>query len=103
MVKVIVMYPNGVEHTFDMAYYLNSHMPMVRRELGAALKGVSVDQGLGGAQPGSAPKYLAICNLLFESMDAFQMAFASHGQTIVADIPNYTNTQPIIQINEVKL
>lgn len=103
MVKVSVMYPNGVEHKFDMAYYLNTHMPMVRRELGAALKGVSVDEGLGGAQPGSAPKYLAICNLLFDSLDAFQLAFATHGQTIIADIPNYTNTQPIIQINEVKM
>jgi uncharacterized protein (TIGR02118 family) len=103
MVKVSVMYPNGVEHKFDMAYYLNSHMPMVRRELGGALKGVSVDEGLGGAQPGSAPKYLVICNLLFESVETFQLAFATHGQTIVADIPNYTNTQPIIQINEVKL
>jgi uncharacterized protein (TIGR02118 family) len=39
----------------------------------------------------------------FDSTDAFQTAFAPHAQAILADIPNYTNTQPTIQISEVKL
>ena len=49
------------------------------------------------------PKYLAIGHLFFESLDAFQLAFATHGGPIVADVPNYTNTQPIIQVNEVRM
>jgi hypothetical protein len=42
-------------------------------------------------------------HLYFDTTDAFQAAFAPHAQAILADIPNYTNTQPTIQISEVKL
>ena len=58
MIKVSVMYPNPEGSRFDMAYYCNTHMPMVQGKLGAALKGVAVDQGIGGAEPGSLPPYL---------------------------------------------
>jgi uncharacterized protein (TIGR02118 family) len=103
VVKVSVLYPNGADSTFDMPYYLNSHMPMVKQKLGAALKGVAVEQGLGGGQPGTPPAYLVMCHLDFDSVDAFQQAFGAHADAIVADIPNYTNTQPTIQVSEVKL
>jgi uncharacterized protein (TIGR02118 family) len=42
-------------------------------------------------------------HLLFQSVEEFQKAFGLHAQTIMSDVPNYTNTQPIIQISEVKL
>ncbi len=103
MIKVSVMYPNGEGRTFDMAYYLDKHMPLVQQELGAALKGIAVDEGLASAVPGSRPFYLAIGHLLFESVEAFQSSFAAHGQTLVADIPNFTNAVPTIQISEVKI
>jgi uncharacterized protein (TIGR02118 family) len=103
MIKVSVLYPNGPQHTFNSPYYLNSHIPMVREKLGAALKGVAVDEGLAGGAPGSAPAYLAMCHLFFESVDAFQLAFATHGSGIMADVPNYTNTSPIVQVSEVKV
>ena len=34
---------------------------------------------------------------------AFQAAFAPHAATIMGDIPNYTNVQPVIQISEAKM
>jgi len=74
MIKVTVLYPNGPGAKFDMNYYLSSHMPMVKQRIGAAVKGMSVDEGLGGVEPGSAPAYLAIGHLFFESLDAFQLA-----------------------------
>ena len=56
MVKVSVLYPNRAGTKFDMTYYLNHHIPMVRRLLGSALKGVSVEHGISGEEPGlSAP------------------------------------------------
>ena len=103
MIKVSVMYPNNEGSKFDMAYYCNSHMPMVQEKLGAALKGVAVEQGIGGAEPGSPPPYLALGHLLFESVEAFQTSFGPHAQVLMGDIPNYTNTQPTIQISEVKM
>lgn len=101
MIKVSVMYPNGEGKTFDMAYYLEKHIPMARQKFGTALKGVGVEQGLAGGAPGSAPPYLALGHLTFDSLDAFLGAFAVHGQSLLADIPNYTNAQPTIQISEV--
>jgi len=103
MIKVTVMYPNAEGSRFDMTYYCNTHMPMVQEKLGAALKGVAVEQGIGGEEPGSPPPYLALGHLLFESVEAFQTSFAPHAQVIMGDIPNYTNTQPAIQISEVKM
>ncbi|MEE8596974.1 MAG: EthD family reductase, partial [bacterium] len=84
-------------------YYLNSHIPMIQEKLGAALKGGAVEQGLSGVEPGSPATYVAIGHLLFDSMEAFQSTFGPHAEAIMADIPNYTDTQPTIQISEVKM
>jgi uncharacterized protein (TIGR02118 family) len=45
----------------------------------------------------------AMAHLVFDSVDAFQKAFGPHADAIMGDIPNYTNIQPIIQLNEVKM
>jgi uncharacterized protein (TIGR02118 family) len=42
-------------------------------------------------------------HLYFDSAEAFQAAFGPHAQEIIADIPNYTDIQPTIQVSEVKL
>jgi uncharacterized protein (TIGR02118 family) len=103
MIKVSVFYPNGSDARFDMAYYLDRHMPMVRDLMGGALKGMNVEQGLAGGQPGVAAPYIALGHLLFESVDEFQSAFDTHSAAILGDIPNYTNMQPTVQISQVKL
>jgi uncharacterized protein (TIGR02118 family) len=103
MIKVSVLYPNEPDSTFDMAYYLGRHIPMVQQKLSGALRGTAVDQGLGGTEPGAPPAYTVICHLLFDSVESYQAAFGPHAQAIVGDIPNYTNTQPIVQVSAVKL
>jgi uncharacterized protein (TIGR02118 family) len=102
MIKVSVMYPNNEGSKFDMTYYCETHMPLVRQKLGAALKGVAVEQGIAGEEPGSPAPYIALGHLLFESLEAFRTSFVFHAEAFEADIPNYTNTQPTIQISEVK-
>lgn len=101
MVKVTVLYPSGSGLHFDMDYYVNRHTPFVEQTLGAALKGVTIDEGVAGGFPGTPAPYFVICGLLFESVEAFQQMFAAHGATLLADIPNYTNTQPRLQISNV--
>ena len=103
MIKVSVLYPNADAGRFDMRYYCEKHMPMVQQLLGVALKCMAVDQGVGGGMPGAPAPYLAMGHLLFDSVEAFQAAFGPHAQTLMNDIPNYTNTQPVIQISEVRL
>jgi uncharacterized protein (TIGR02118 family) len=103
VIKISVFYPNGEGAKFDMAYYCSSHMPMVNRLLAPAIKGMSVDQGIGGFGPGSLAPFIAAGHLTFDSVEAFQAAFAPHAEEIMGDIPNYTNLQPTIQISEIKL
>jgi uncharacterized protein (TIGR02118 family) len=103
MVKVSVLYPNREGMKFDMAYYLNYHIPMVRQRLGSALKRESVEQGISGEGAGSPAPYATTCHLLFDSVQAYQTSFGPHAQEIVEDIPKYTNSQPLIQIGEVKV
>ena len=103
MIKVSVLYPNTSGCKFDMDYYLAQHMPMVQRKLGAACKRMAVDEGIAGGVPGAPATYAAMGHLYFDSAEAFQAAFAPHAQAIMADIANYTNTQPAIQVSEVKM
>ena len=103
MIKVSVMYANQPGKTFDMDYYLRSHMPMVKARLGNACKGMSVDEGLGGGAPDAPAAYTAIGHILFDSVESFQAAMAQHSAEFMADIPNYTAIEPVIQVSEVKL
>lgn len=103
MIKVSVLYPNRDGSKFDMEYYCKRHMPMVQQKLGAACKRLAVEQGISGAAPGSRPTYAAMGHLYLESVEAFQAAFTPHAAEIMADIPNYTDIQPIIQISQVKM
>ena len=100
MIKVSVFYPNEEGKKFDMSYYCNKHIPMCQEKLGC--KQVAVEQGLAGPAPGTRALFIAMGHLYFDSLEAFQKAFAPHAAAIMADIPNYTNIQPTIQISEVK-
>jgi len=104
MIRISVLYPNNNKVAkFDMAYYCNTHIPMVRRLLGSALKGVTVEHGIAGSEPSSPAPYVALGHLSFDSLEAFQTAFAPHAQTLMEDIPNYTDVVPTLQISEVKI
>ncbi len=103
MIKVSVLYPNEEGKKFDMGYYFNKHIPMLQQKLGTACKRLAVQQGLAGAVPGSRATYIIMFHLYFDSVEAFQTAFGPHAQAIMGDIPNYTDTQPTIQISEVKI
>lgn len=103
MITVTVLYPNQDGARFDMSYYLGKHIPMVKKLLGSALKGVIVEQGVNGGAPGSKPAYAVLCHLKFDSAEAFQTAFAPHAAQVEADVRNYASAAPIIQMSEVKL
>jgi uncharacterized protein (TIGR02118 family) len=99
MVKISVLYPNQPGVRFDEQYYMTSHMALVGRLLGPVLKGAGVDKGM--ATPEGPAPYLFIAHLCFESMEAMQSAMDAHGAVLMADIPNYTDIQPVIQVSDV--
>ena len=103
MINVTVMYPNAPDKTFDMDYYLATHIPMVKRLSGSALKNVRVSEGIGGVEPGEKPTYRVICDLVFDSVESFRQAYQPLGSAIAGDAVNYTTIEPIIQVCAVKL
>lgn len=99
MIKVSILYPRSDDSTFDIDYYVTRHMPLVQRELGDVLKGVGVDEGVGGEHP--AP-YHCIGHLMFDSADDFFASIGGATET-AADVVNFTNATPQLQISEVRL
>ena len=103
MIRISVMYPTQEGSRFDLGYYTTTHADLVKNRLGSKLKGIAVDKGLGGGEPGSPAPYQVVGHLLFDSLEDFQAAFSAHGQELMADTPNYTNVQPTVQISEITL
>jgi uncharacterized protein (TIGR02118 family) len=101
MIRVSVLYANGEGAHFDHSYYRDKHVPLVAARLGASLKSYSIDKGLAGDRPGSSAPYVAMVHLIYESIEDFQASFAPHAAELLADVPNYTNLAPIMQISEI--
>jgi uncharacterized protein (TIGR02118 family) len=102
MVRVSVMYAGGEDKQFDYDYYAGKHMALVRERWGQmGLVKIEVDRGVAGGAPGAPAPYLAVGHVYFGSLDAFQKAAAAHGPELFADVPNFTNITPQVQISEV--
>lgn len=102
MIKVTIFYPNGDGKTFDMDYYSTKHMPMAASLFGGALKAMSIDKGIANAAPDEPLPYLAIGYFFFDTIDSFKNAIGPNSETLRADVPNYTNIKPVLQISEVQ-
>jgi uncharacterized protein (TIGR02118 family) len=76
-------------------------MPLSIRLHGHALKEVTIAKGLDTGMDGVQFAYLAMTNMLFESIDSFMQAYSPHAEQLQGDMINYTNIQPVIQFSEV--
>jgi uncharacterized protein (TIGR02118 family) len=102
MVRVTVLYPNEAGKRFDHAYYAGKHLPLVMERLnGSGMLRYEVDKGLAGGGPGAPAPFVAACHLYFNAAADFQKGIGAHGTEIMADIPNYTDISPQIQISEI--
>ena len=99
MVKVSVLYPSKPGTHFDADYYLNVHMPMAVRLLGAPIKATTAEIGISGEAPASPAPFAAIACFTCDSVEAFGQAFMPIADQLQADIPNYTDIEPMIQIS----
>jgi uncharacterized protein (TIGR02118 family) len=99
MIRVAVLYPNSEGSSFDVDYYINKHMPLVQDRLQPyGLLGWEVDAGLAGLDNAPAP-FACIGYLLFTSQKEFHDGLAKVGEELFADVPNYTNITPVVQIS----
>lgn len=64
-------------------------------------KGVSVERGV--ALESMNITSFAMCHYYFETIDDFLNAFMPCAEELRSDIVNYTNIEPVIQINQVDI
>lgn len=102
MIKVAIFYENGEGKTFDMDYYANKHMPMAADLFGDALKAMVIDKGIANAAPDMPLKFVAIGYFYFDDMESFKSAMGPNSPKLKADVPNYTNIIPQLQISKVE-
>lgn len=103
MIKASVLYPQTPDAEFDFNYYRDTHMPLVKTRMGDACLRYSIDRGVSGGEPGTAPTYVAVGHIYCVSVEAFQAGLGPHMAEIGADLVNFTNLQPEMQISEVIL
>jgi uncharacterized protein (TIGR02118 family) len=73
-------------------------MPLVKEKL-APLK-VEIDIGIPNNHNQPSP-YIAIGHMTFATMEQLVAGYDAAGQELHADIANYTDIEPIIQLSEV--
>ena len=91
MIRVSVMYAKSDDATFDIEYYKTKHFEIVDRTIKPSRW--EVDSGMDGP-------YLAVGHLYFDSPEALTVGLAEGGEA-TADVPNFTNLEPLIQVSEV--
>ena len=101
MIRMSDMYPTTAGKKFDYDYDANKHMALVKQRMGAALLRCEVDKGMAGAVPGSPAPFTAIGHLYFNSVADLQGVMKPHGKELMADVPNFTDITPQVQISEV--
>ena len=102
MIRVNVTYAATPGARFDHDYYVNRHISMVRERLTPyGLKGVTVDKGIAGLEPGTPAAYVCVASVTLESIEGLQSGLAAHGAEIMGDVQNYTDIEPAIQVSEV--
>ena len=102
MIRVSVLYANESGKKFDADYYKNKHMKLAGDRLKSfGLIRYEVDKGLAGGAPNAPAPFVGACHFYFNTVEEFQKGMAAHGQELIADIPNYTNIQPTIQVSEI--
>jgi uncharacterized protein (TIGR02118 family) len=97
MQLVTVLYSAKDGATFNFEYYMKKHVPWVSGLVGQPIE---VRRGLSSPTGAAAP-FVCLATIHIKSFDEFKSVLAKHGAQIMADIPNYTNIEPIIQFDEV--
>ncbi|KAL1631728.1 hypothetical protein SLS56_004402 [Neofusicoccum ribis] len=100
-VAVTVLYPNVSDATFNLEYYLSTHMPLVEKEFGPhGLKGWKVARILGTATGEAAP-YSIQCTLEYNAKEEFEASVKNAAGPVLGDVSNFSNKEPVFLVGEV--
>lgn len=104
MYRVNVIYPAREGARFDMDYYVQKHVALVKTLMSEyGLGAVRVDGGIAGIAPPGAASFICVASFEFDSVERAQAGLAAHGSTIFGDLPNFSDIQPVLQFSESRL
>jgi uncharacterized protein (TIGR02118 family) len=55
---------------------------------------------MGTPMPNEPAPFSVITHLIFNNFEEMEMAMGEHGQELMADVPNFTSVQPVMQISK---
>jgi uncharacterized protein (TIGR02118 family) len=94
MIALTVLYPKTADSHFDLAYYLNTHIPLVKERLTPmGLTSVIMQEAI---EPDAT--YAMITSLVCTTIDEISAGMGTHGPELLGDIPNFTNVTPQTQV-----
>jgi len=98
---VHVAYPRSEAAHFDFDYYVNKHVPLVKKQLGAAgMTAFSASRGIAGRPIEAPPPFFLVATLTFPDEETLRSALSTADE-VVADIPNFTDVKPHFMIGAV--
>lgn len=94
MIALTVLYPKAADSHFDLPYYLNTHIPLVKERLTSmGLTNVIMQEAVEPNAP-----FAMITSLVFSTGDELGAGMGAHGPELMGDIPNFTNVTPQTQV-----
>jgi uncharacterized protein (TIGR02118 family) len=98
MIVVCVLYAHDPSARFDLDYYRERHLPLVRELLEPmGMRSLTYYQPVA---TGAEPAFQLIAELRFDTMADTEAALTAHGPTTQADIANFTELKPLVLIGE---
>jgi uncharacterized protein (TIGR02118 family) len=87
--------------TFDWDRYVNNHLPLAREKLGEyGLISINAQRCAPGPD-GKDPANVAVVTLDFEDGERFKTAFKEAAPGLIANVPHFTNVEPVFSFGEV--
>ena len=103
MIRVLIQYPAAPDIRFDLPYYRDVHVPLVKRVMMSLgmLKG-EWDEVLAHPASGGTAKYNVVSVQYWESLEAMERAYASPETVpVAADVMKFYSGTPIRTISNV--
>ena len=99
-----VIYPKDDSSTFDMDYYLSTHMPLVAKSWGKyGLQKYRVVEYSPNPADGSTPAFSVKCDLTWKDADGLKEALSGpEAKEVFGDVPKFSNKGPHFVAGDIK-
>lgn len=97
---ITALYPYQEGAYFNFDYYSQNHLALLRECFGDNFIDVQVRKGLASIES-ETPRFICLFSMRVHSIDKWKEQIELHGGKIFSDTKNFTNLEPIIQIDSV--